>query len=111
MGAHEFYGTPAVIDVIASMKSRRDFEITLVVHFFFSRYEQCYAQSGSDWDEHHFYVGEATFVGRELTSVNIVHTCHTISESSCPDYDREAGLAAARAEALAKLSALPSAAK
>lgn len=34
-----------------------------------------------------------------------------ISESQCASYDREAGVVAARAAALAKLNALPSAAK
>ena len=89
---------PAPVDVIASSVSR-DQGVAVTLHFFFSKYEYVFAQSGSDWGEHRFYLGTAKFSDGRLQSVSIEETIVTLSERECDDYDVAAGAAAARAEA------------
>jgi hypothetical protein len=100
-------GKPAELTVIASKltSAPESFDFTLTIHFFFSKWQYCFAQSGSDWGEHHHWLGTATFVGRRLASVTLDHTLVTLMETSCDDYDVAAGAAAAREQAIAKLAA------
>jgi len=97
-------GKPAEVHFIASRRAlvgNRD--VVLTLWFFFSRYEYVFAQSGSDWGEHHHWLGTAKFVNRRLESVTLAHDYDTLSESACDDYDEAAGAARAREAAIAKL--------
>lgn len=94
---------PLVVEVFASTLARDRFTYkkTLVLHFLFSHYLECFAQSGSDWDEHHFHVGVAKFVNGVLASVTIAHQVDNIPDSECAKYEIEPAVAAVRAAAIA----------
>lgn len=102
--ASSLNGKPAVVHFIASKRVLENQEIHLTLWFFFSKYEYVFAQSGSDWGEHHHWLGTAKFVNRLLVSVTFEHDYDTLSETSTDDYDEAAGAARARENAIAKLA-------
>ena len=86
-----------VVDVFAA----RPGEGGLVVHFFYHYRFWCRTISGSDWDEHHFHVGEAMCRDGKIVSHQLTKDIKTISEYDCSSYDGDEESARRREEAVA----------
>jgi hypothetical protein len=69
------------------------------LYFVAEHYEYHHAQSGSDWAEHDFCAGHATFEGERLVEAQVASTeRRRLTERETDDYDSSAALAAFRAE-------------
>jgi hypothetical protein len=102
--AAALHGKPAEVHFIASRHAVENDERKLTLWFFFSKYQYVFAQSGSDWGEHHHWLGSAKFANGRLETVTMEHDYDTLTESGTDDYDEAAGAARARDAAIAKLA-------
>ena len=76
----------------------------LVIHFIADHFNYNYAQSGSDWADHYFYVGEAIVEGGKRTSETFALERHVhLTEYEVEDYSSKDILATIRNEMRAKL--------
>ena len=87
-----------IVDVFAA---RRDGDV-LVVRLFYDFRVSYWAQSGSDWDEHHFHVVEAVCRGGSVASHTIAKDFDNIRELDCDSYDAESASRKRRAAAVAE---------
>ncbi len=88
-----------VVEVFAATREGE----TLVVHFIYDFRIGRWAQSGSDWDEHHIHAGHASFRKGALISHLIAKHEVYIQERNCDSYDEAPAVSARRAEAIARL--------
>lgn len=84
----------------ADVYSVRKIGETITVYYFYDFRVSHQAQSGSDWDEHHFHLGEAECRKGRVDSVKIAKEFHVIPEYSAPVYDEDAEVAKRRAAAV-----------
>lgn len=89
-------GRKPVVDVFAA---RRDGD-SIVVRFFYDFRASYWAQSGSDWDEHHFHIVEAVCRSGSVVSHSISKDFDNIRELDCDTYDADAAAATRRAAAV-----------
>jgi hypothetical protein len=88
-----------VVEIFAAARRGEAIDVHFIYDFRIGRW----AQSGSDWDEHHIHVGHATFLGGHLVSRTIEPDMVTIAESWCDSYDEAPAVDARRATAIAGL--------
>jgi hypothetical protein len=98
-GSGERLGKKPIVEIFAAAREGE----TLVVHFIYDFRIGRWAQSGSDWDEHHIHVGHAGFRGGALVSHLIAPDVVTIVEYYCDSYDEAPAVNARRAKAIAKI--------
>ena len=92
-----------IVDVYAASKDGE----RLLVHFIFDFALYHYAQSGSDWDTHSIYLGEAVFIKGKLVSKSVSSARElTVQEQqgSTDWYAPEPAMREIREQACAKLA-------
>jgi hypothetical protein len=88
------------IEVLAASRSGDRLEVTYLVHFRLS----CFAQSGSDWDDHHVIVACAAFEGRALVAERTIsEQVKTIIDRDTDAYDDDATVARVRQDTVERL--------
>jgi len=92
--ASNFSGDASTVDIYAARREGAK----LILAYLFDSWEWCPAQSGSDWNYHNVYRGEATFVGGTLVANAIERLRNAyIHEYQEEHYDRAGALAEVRA--------------
>jgi hypothetical protein len=89
-----------VVEVFAAAREAERLVVRFIYDFRIGRW----AQSGSDWDEHHIHAGSAIFCDGALVSHLIEPEMITIIEYACDTYDEAPAVNERRARAIASLS-------
>lgn len=89
------------VEVLGAWRAPDRLQATYLLQFKLSYY----AQSGSDWDEHHVVVASAAFDASELVGERVIfERTHHVGEHDGATYDLDASLAEAREAARAALA-------